>query len=64
MTDRGLSGKDDLDADEDEGECDDNLLRFSALEKLHFFDGVLGIAGVLVDSGAEFAAVVYPEVKC
>lgn len=53
-----------MDADEDEGECDDNLLRFRALEKLHFFDGVLGIAGVLVDSGAEFAAVVYPEVKC
>jgi hypothetical protein len=43
VTDRGLKGKPDFWLDEDEGEPDN--LRFKALEKLHFFEGVLRTVG-------------------
>jgi hypothetical protein len=43
VTDRGLKGKLDFWFDDDEGGPDN--LRFKALEKLHFFEGVLRTAG-------------------
>jgi hypothetical protein len=43
VTERGLRGKLDFWLDADEGELDN--LRFRALEKLHFFEGVLGTLG-------------------
>ena len=49
VTDRGLRGKPDFGPDEEDGELDSLMLR--ALEKLHFFDGVLRTADV--DSDAE-----------
>jgi hypothetical protein len=50
VTERGLKGNVDFWLDADEGELDN--LRFRALEKLHFFEGVLGITET--DSLAEF----------
>lgn len=44
VTDRGLNGKDDgFWLEEDDGDPDN--LRLSALEKLHFFEGVLRTVG-------------------
>jgi hypothetical protein len=54
VTDRGDFG---LEAEAEEGELDS--LRLRALEKLHFFDGVLRTAGV--DSGAAEVWLAYPE---
>ena len=50
VTERGLKGKVDFWLDADDGELD--ILRFKALEKLHFFEGVFGTTGT--DTLTEF----------